>query len=84
MPLPKALTRTPEAIEDISITLTDYIATDEPAKQEASYSVQVMYNDGEIKVLTGDLVPHLTPSRITALKGFMTEIRTKAEEEILP
>ncbi len=84
MPLPKALTRTPEAIEDISITLTDYIATDEPAKQEASYSVQVMYNDGEIKVLTGDLVPYLTPSRITALKGFMTEIRTKAEEEILP
>ena len=84
MPLPQALTRTPEAIEDISITLTDYIATDEPARQEAGYSVQVMYNDGSIKVMTGDLVPHLTTSRITALKAFMVEIRTKAEEEILP
>ena len=84
MPLPQALTRTPEAIEDLSITLTDYIATDEPARQTAEYSVQVRYSDGEIKVLTGDLVPHLTSSRITALKAFMTEIRVKAEEEILP
>lgn len=84
MSLPQATTRTPEAIEDISVTLTDYIATDEPAKQTAEYSVQVMYSDGEIKVMTGDLVPHLTSSRITALKGFMNEMRAKAEEEILP
>jgi dihydroxyacid dehydratase/phosphogluconate dehydratase len=84
MPLPKATIRTPEAIEDISVTLTDYIATDEPARQTAEYSVQVLYNDGSIKVMTGNLAPHLTTSRITALKSFMNEIRTKAEEEILP
>ena len=85
MPLPQAETRTPDKIEDLSIILTDYIvAGDEPAKQTAEYSVQVHYDNGEIKVMTGDLVPHLTTSRITALKGFMSEIRTKAEEEILP
>ena len=84
MPLPQAETRTPDTIEDISITLTDYIATDEPAKQTAEYSVQVRYSDGSIRVMTGNLVPHLTSSRITALKAFMDEIRTKAEEEILP
>ena len=84
MPLPQAITRTPEAIEDISIILTDYIATDEPAHQSADYSVQVKYDDGEIKVMTGDLVPHLSPAQITALMGFMDDMRTKAESEILP
>ena len=95
MPLPQALTRTPEAIEDISITLTDYVDNQAPEPgegepeptpiyQTAGYSVQVKYNDGSIKVMTGDLVPHLTTARITSLKAFMVEIRTKAEEEILP
>ena len=85
MPLPQAETRTPDKIEDLSIILTDYVAAgEEPAKQTAYYSVQVRYSDGSIKEMTGDLVPHLTSSRITALKGFMDEMRTKAEEEILP
>lgn len=84
MSLPKAETRTPDTIEDISITLTDYIATDEPARQAAEYSAQVRYDNDEIKVLTGDLVPHLTPAQITALMGFMDDLRTKAEAEILP
>ena len=84
MPLPQAATRTPEAIEDISITLTDYIAAEDPARKAADYSVQVKYDDGEIKVLTGDLVPHLTPAQITGLMDFMDIMRTKAEEEMLP
>jgi hypothetical protein len=84
MPLPQAETRTPDTIEDISITLTDYIATDEPAHQSADYSVQVKYDNGDIKVMTGDLVPHLSSGQITALMGFMDDMRTKAEEEILP
>ena len=82
--MPQAETRTPDKIEDISIILTDYVAAIEPAHQSATYEVQVKYNDGTIKVMNGDLVPHLTTSRITALKSFMAEIRTKAEEEILP
>ena len=95
MPLPQATTRTPVAIEDISIILTDYIDNQAPEPDEgepvptpiyqtATYEVQVKYNDGTIKVMTGDLVSHLTTARITALKAFMAEIRTKAEEEILP
>jgi hypothetical protein len=84
MPLPQAETRTPDTIEDFSITLTDYIATDEPAHQSADYSVQVKYDNGDIKVMTGDLVPHLSSGQITALMGFMDDMRTKAEEEILP
>ena len=84
MPLPQAATRTPEAIEDLSITLTDYIATDEPAHQSADYSVQVKYNNGEITVMAGDLVPHLSSAQRTALMGFMDTLRVKAEEEILP
>ena len=84
MPLPQAVIRIPEAIADISITLTDYIATDEPARQAAEYSVQVRYDNDGIKVLTGDLVPHLTAAQITALMGFMDDLRVKAEAEILP
>lgn len=85
MPLPQAVTRIPEAIEDISVVLTDYIAAgEEPARQSGDYSVQVRYDNGEIKVASGDLVPHLTAGQITALMGFMDSLRVKAEEEILP
>ena len=85
MPLPQAITRIPETIEDISVTLTDYIdAVDEPARQTATYEVQVKYDNGDIKVASGNLVPHLTAGQITALMGFMDSLRIKAEEEILP
>ena len=84
MPLPQALIRTPEAIEDLSITLTDCVATEEPARQAAEYSVQVRYDDGSIKVMTGNLVPHLTPAQVTGLMDFVDAMRIKAESEILP
>ena len=85
MPLPRAESRIPESIADLSVVLTDYIATDEePAHQEGRFEVQVVYNNGEIKLIQGNLVPHLTSGQITALMGFMTSLRTKAEEEILP
>jgi len=91
MSLPQAISRNPIAIEDISITLTDYIAVDEgpfnpasPAHKGARYNVQVRYDDGEIKVMTGNLVPHLTQAQIDGLMGFMDDLRTKAESEILP
>ena len=85
MPLPQAETRIPEAIEDISIVLTDYVATlDEVAHQTAHYNVQVKYSDGSIKVMLGNLVPHLTQAQIDGLMGFMDELRTKAESEIIP
>ena len=85
MTFDKAIARIPEAIEDVSVTLTDYIAVgEEPAHKSAEYSVQVRYDNGEIKVLSGDLVPHLTAEQIDALMGFMDDMRVKAEAEILP
>jgi len=85
MPLPQAMSRIPESIADISVILTDYIAAgEEPARKAAEYSVQVRYDNGEIRVLTGDLVPHLTAGQIDALMGFMDDMRTKAIGEILP
>ncbi len=85
MSLPQAESRIPESIADFSVVLTDYIATDEdPAHQEGRFEVQVVYNNGDIKLIQGDLVPHLTAGQITALMGFMDSLRVKAEEEILP
>ncbi len=85
MPLPTAASRIPESIADFSVVLTDYVADGEdPAHQEGRFEVQVVYNNGYIKLIQGDLVPHLTSGQITALMGFLDSLRTKAEQEILP
>jgi len=85
MPLPQAQSRIPESIADLSVVLTDYIAVgEEPARQEGRFEVQVVYDNGEIKLIQGNLVPHLTAGQISALMGFMDFLRNKAEEEILP
>lgn len=85
MPFPKAITIVPETIEDISVTLTDFITKPGQGveRKEARYSVQVRYDSGELKVMTGDLVPHLTPGQISGLMDFMDDMRAKAEQEIL-
>jgi len=81
MPLPQLEQRTPTTIADISIQLTDYIA----GVDQAEYSIQVLDQDGLlIKVLTGDLTPHLTGVQKIALQDFMSAIRAQAEAEILP
>ena len=88
MPLPKAISATPTEIADISVELADFVAgpdpTEEPAHQEARYSVQVRYSNDEIKVLTGDLIPHLGSADKTWLVSFMVKMRTKATAEMLP
>ena len=85
MPLPTAESRTPESIADLIVVLTDYIEDgDQEARQEGRFEVQVVYNNGEIKLIQGDLVPHLTGPQKTALLGFLATLRTKAEQEILP
>ena len=76
-------TRTPEAIEDISVELFQ----PNPAGDEvagATYSVQVRMSDGSIVVRTGDLTPHITQAQIDSLLGFMTTLRAKAIAEFLP
>jgi hypothetical protein len=75
--------RTPTAIADIEVRLfsPDPLGEATPA---AEYSVQVRYSDGNIRALTGNLVPHLTQAQINALLNFMASLRTQAVDQILP
>ena len=76
MAFSKEPTRTPIAIADISIQLMspDPTGTDTPT---ADFSVQVRYSDNTIRVLTGNLAPHLTQAQINALQSFMASLRTQ-------
>ena len=84
MPLPRQVTKTPDSIEDISIELYQLDDGDGTFTPGARYSVQVRYSDGDLDVITGDLVPHLTPAQINTLLTFIADMRTKAEAEVLP
>lgn len=83
MAFPLEPTRIPVSIRDISIPLFDPDPLGEEI-QGIEYSVQIVFDNGEIAVRTGDLVPQLTPTQITELQTFMAEMRTKAEAEFLP
>ena len=83
MAFTEEVSRTPTAIEDISIELFSPNPAGEGVAA-ASCSVQVRYDTGEIKVVTGDLVPHLSQQQINVLMGFMADMRIKANAEILP
>ena len=75
--------RTPTAIGRVEIHLfsPDPTGNEQPG---AEYVVQVRYDNGEHHTLRGNLVPHLTQGQIDALLGFMDDMRTKANTEILP
>jgi len=86
MTFEKAQAKIPAAIGDLSIVLIDY-ADPEPGqeRQRARFEVQVKDASGEvIRVMNGDLAPHLTQQQINQLKAFMDAMRAKAEAEILP
>ena len=77
---------TPTAIGDISVILADLPTTPDlpPADQkQARYEVQIFYDDGSVKVVTGDLLPHLTGEQKTMLSQLMDDIRALAESIIL-
>ena len=86
MSLPQAESRIPTSIGDLSITLTDYIATEEQeAKKDALFEIQVLNGDGNVmKIISGNLAPHLTQQQIQQLLAFGDWLRQKAEDEILP
>lgn len=69
--------KTPAAIGDIAVILTDHdgIGTD-----TVDYEVQILQADGSIfRLATGDLVPHLTSQQKTGLQSFMADMRTLAQ-----
>lgn len=75
--------RTPAAIADLEVRLysPDPLGTEQAG---AFFSVQVRYNDGSMRVLTGDLLPHISAQRKTSLNQFMNDLRQQAIAEILP
>ena len=76
----KEKVRTPSAIGDIGVVITDMAGGGETI----DYSIQVFDIDGTIfKVKTGDLASHLSPGQISTIQAFMANIRTKAEK-LLP
>jgi hypothetical protein len=79
----KQAARTPTAIGDLSIQLfsPDPTGTEQAS---ASFSLQVKFNDGSLRIMTGDLQPHLSQAQITQLQSFMTTLRSKAVAEVLP
>lgn len=72
-------TLTPQSIRHLNIHMsTDGIS------QEVNFNVQIVMNDGNVKVRRGDLEPHLTSAQITQLQTFLASMWIKAEAEILP
>ena len=87
------IVQTPTTIAEVRIELIDrfivsgYSSEDNYGEtlQLASFEVDVLdQNNGKMKTLTGNLVPHLTTAQISGLQSFMDSMRTKAEEEVLP
>ena len=76
-------TITATTIKDISIQLFDPDPTSSES-QSASYSVQIGFSDGSTQVRRGSLLPHLTGGQITQLQTFLADLRTQAENELLP
>lgn len=83
MAFPLEPTRIPVSIRDISIDLFDPDPLGEEV-QGVTYSVQIVFDNGDLVVRNGDLVPQLTAQQITDLQVFMATMRTKAEGEFLP
>lgn len=75
--------RTPVAIGDLEVRL--YLP--DPLSGEVSsvsFSIQIKHSDGSLRVITGDLLPHLTSQRKTSLNQFMNDLRQQAITELLP
>jgi len=83
MAFPQEPVRTPERISDIEVTLFSPDPTG-PEQAGATYVVWVRPSDGSVRRVAGNLVPHLTQAQINALLSFMSDMRAKANAEILP
>ena len=83
MAFPTEPVRTPTAIADIEIRLYSPDPTGSETAR-AEYSVQVRFSDNSVRVVAGDLVPHLSQAQINGLLNFVADMRTKANTEILP
>lgn len=77
-------TRTPTTL-DLHIEIHDLIDPPEghPA-QSAGFRITIYDQNGdEVRRLAGDLVPHITAQQRNQILGFMDDLRTQAETELL-
>ena len=75
----------PTAIGDFSVQLVDRASPepDQPA-QTALFEIQVLDADGNImRLMRGNLAPHITTAQRQALMSFMSDLRVQAEQQIL-
>ena len=79
-----SVTRNPH-IKDIKIVLFRTIDPKVTNQQSIKFTVTIDdQDDTPMAYRNGNLIPHLTPTQITALEDFMDAMWTKAEDEILP
>ncbi len=76
-------TRTPTAILDIEIQMTD-IVTEETPRQAILLRYNVEMSTGEVVRREINLAPHITAAQITALSSFMDAMRVQLNAEVLP
>jgi len=75
--------RVPTAIGTIHVTLQDPDGV--AGNRGARYVLEVEDQEGNVmRTLNGDLVPHLSQSKISAIQNFLDDIRAKAVSEVLP
>lgn len=77
------ITHAPTAITDLVVVLRspDPRSNEQPS---ASFEVGVLYNTGEIRMIKGDLVPHLIGQETNQLLSFMATLRARAATQLLP
>jgi len=81
----RIVTIEPVSISNLRVELFD----SGPAKEgmevirSARFGLDIVMNDGSTKVLSGNLLPHLTQEEITALINFMETLRNRATTQII-
>lgn len=76
--------RTPAEIKDIEIVMTSIRQDDGSFVDEVKFTLQIEFDDGSIKVVSGDLQSELTGGQLPQLRGIMTSVRARARSAILP
>lgn len=92
MALPKPKKQEPTQIGTIVVILKDVPARVDPvrgdreAAQTVTYEFEILDNENRrivSDVDSGDLAPHLSAGQINQLKNFMTNLRSRAVDEVV-
>ena len=86
MPFEKHVPRTAVAIGRIRMIFDDPGTVDNILNEPptAQYEINVHFNDGSLKTVTGNLLPEMTPAQKTGATNLANAIRAEAVAKILP